>query len=370
MSATLEHPRTSSGRLRVVMAGPLPPAIGGMTSVIEYLSQSRLATDVDLKLFDTKGTAPEGRSLARAVCARLRLWHNWWRTLSGGHTLAHIHTCSGLSYFLDGSLLVLARIRGVPGILHIHGGRFDQFLDSLPHAAAWLARWVARRAARIVVLSPTWQERLSSRLPGARLVTVENGVVLSPSGSSGPNGRTPTILFLGNLSRGKGVWELLTAVSRIETASRVVFVGGEEEAGIVQALRLRAAELKVADRVVFAGRAVGADKYAWLNEADVFALPSHAEGLPMSLLEAMSVGLPVVTTPVGAIPSLIRAGHNGLIVPPGDVDALRDALEKLLRDPGLRDRLGKEGQQLVRAHYGVDRAAAKLSELYRRIAER
>ncbi|HZR04065.1 MAG TPA: hypothetical protein VFA81_12945, partial [Burkholderiales bacterium] len=124
-----KHPevfqRPTGARLRVVMAGPLPPAIGGMVTVIDDLSKSQLAKDVELVLFDTKKTTPAGRSLLHAVHSRLRLWARWWAALRGETSVAHIHTCSGLTYFLDGSLLFIAGIRGVPALLHIHGGLFE-----------------------------------------------------------------------------------------------------------------------------------------------------------------------------------------------------------------------------------------------------
>jgi len=99
------------------MAGPLPPLVGGMSTVIEDLSRSSLAREVDLVLFDTRKPTREGRRLVEALGARLRLWRAWWASLGGTgradrrRTIAHIHTCSGLSFFLDAAYLLLAGLR-------------------------------------------------------------------------------------------------------------------------------------------------------------------------------------------------------------------------------------------------------------------
>lgn len=340
-----------------------------MTTVIDDLSRSRLAREIDLLLFDTKKSTAVGRSLWQAMTARIRLWRDWWLALGGTPSVAHIHTCSGLSYFLDGALVVIARLRGVPSIVHIHGARFDAFLDGLSPPAAWIARCIARTAARVIVLSEEWQGRMLTRLGNARLAIVENGIALVEPGtrSVGNTVRLPKILFLGNLGKRKGVWELLDAFAALTPHCRLALVGGEEDHGVTDAVRAKCRALSIDERVEVPGPVHGAEKYRWLQEADIFVLPSHAEGLPMSLLEAMSAGLPVVTTPVGGIPSVIRSGENGLLVPAGDVPALTEALCHLLQSASERRRLGSAAQALVTERYGVDRAAGQLLEIYREL---
>jgi len=366
-----KHPevfqRPTGARLRVVMAGPLPPAIGGMVTVIDDLSKSQLAKDVELVLFDTKKTTPAGRSLLHAVHSRLRLWARWWAALRGETSVAHIHTCSGLTYFLDGSLLFIAGIRGVPALLHIHGGLFEDFLRKLSAPARWLARVIARRAAVVIVLSASWREKLSPLLPGAKLIVIENGIALPGDHATRPPWKIPSILFLGNISIAKGVEDLIEAAARLTVPYRLVLVGADDPEGMTTRLKARAAELCIDRHIVFAGPAYGMDKHQYLREADIFVLPSHAEGLPMSLLEAMASGLAVLSTRVGAIPSVLTHEENGLLVDARDVRGLSAALERLLRDERLRKHLASNAQQLARTHYSVERTAAELMNVYRRV---
>lgn len=355
--------------LNVVMAGPLPPAIGGMATVIGDISQSSLADRVALVPFNTAKQTSEGRSLLTGIVARVSLWKRWASALRGkGQSVAHIHTCSGLTYFLDGTLLIIARLLAQPVVLHIHGARFDRFLDELPAPLLFLARWLARRANRVVVLSETWKETLTDRLPGAQLSVIANGVPVRDQPVEAENAtQTVFILFLGNLSQRKGVWELIDAMRAVPVEATLALVGGEDDPGISDAVQTRINEAGMTDRVKLIGPAYGEDKHRWLEKADIFVLPSHAEGLPIALLEAMGGGIPAVVTAVGAMPTVINDGVQGKVVPPGDVDALSAALTALVNDPALRRTMGEAARKRCLADYGVERSAENYLRLYSEI---
>ena len=352
--------------MRVVMAGPLPPAIGGMSTVIDDIAHSSLAKNVDLVLFNTAKNTPEGRPLIKAVAARFALWRSWWNILSpAGRTLVHIHTCSGLSFFLDGIYLLIARLKGVPAVMHVHGARFDDFLDRLSPLTLLIARFIARRADRVVVLSQEWQNKLSARLPGASLSVIANGVSIPGRASAEKKTGEIIILFLGNLCQRKGVWDLLACSGKLPPAARLVLVGGEEDPGIAEQIREQLARDGMQDRVELTGPLTGDAKFGWLYRADIFVLPSHAEGVPISMLEAAAAGLPLVVTPVGGIPSVLSDGKQALFVKPGDRDALCSAITRLIADPELRQRLGHAAKEHVLQRYGIENSARLYLELYR-----
>lgn len=358
-------PTTPSPRLRVIMAGPLPPAIGGMASVIGALGQSALAQNTELKLFDTGKKTREGRSLLEGVRARWTLMREW-RAMMRPHRadIAHIHTCSGLTFFLDGLLLLVARQPGRRTILHIHGARFDQFLDGLNPVLLGLARFLARRADTVIALSDDWRQRLQSRLPGSHIQVLANGVP-EPLGAID---RGPTIrarfLFLGNLCKRKGVHVLLDAMELAREPWLVQLAGGDEEPGFTDWTRREIERRNLHARAQLLGPVVGTAKDQLLLQADGFVLPSLAEGLPMSMLEAMAARLPVVVTTVGAMPEVITDRGTGLLVPPGDAAALAAALDQLAHSHGLRSTLGQAAHTLYRARYSVDAMARNLMRIY------
>ena len=360
---------TATGDKRsVLMAGPLPPAVGGMTSVLCDL-EAKLRDSMTVTLFDTAKSTSPNRSLFDAIGARWRLWRRWLDVLRQARpTVVHIHTCSGLSYFLDGILLLLARSKSVPVILHIHGGRFDKFLDELNFAGAWFARAVARRAAFVVVLSDLWRDRLAARLPGARLAVIENGVPIpaQPGRASPP----PLVLFLGTVCAAKGVEDLIRAASACSQTANFAIVGPLDDAPFVARMRQLRTELGLENVVDIAGPAHGAKKHEWLARAHVFVLPSHIEAFPISVLEAMAAGVPIVATAVGAIPSMIESEQSGLLVNVGDVPALSAAITRLLSDRALSNRLADNARSRCVERYSIERAACEVRRLYVDAAQR
>lgn len=366
MSTTLTDLHRPQPLLRVVMSGPLPPAIGGMASVLGALGQSELAQRTDLALFDTGKKTREGRSLWEGIRSRWSLMRAW-TTLLRRHRadMAHIHTCSGLTFFLDGLLAWLARRQGCRVVLHIHGGLFDQFLDGLNPLMRAIARHIARRADLVIVLSDDWQQRLAQRLPGSRMAVLPNGVAEPVGQASRDPLAPPTFVFLGLLSTLKGVPVLLEALSRSTADWRVLLAGNEGEPGFSDRLRADIAQRGLGERMQLLGPVVGPAKDHLLLQADGFVLPSLAEGLPMSMLEAMAARLPVVVTTVGAMPEVIEDGVDGLLVPPGDAAALAAALDRLAQQPpAQRAAMGRAAHAKYRARYSVDAMAQRLLQLY------
>lgn len=350
--------------LSVVMAGPLPPAVGGMASVLGALQASTLPRRVDLALFETGKTTPPGRPLWQGIAARLALMARWWKLLGRRpRPLAHIHTCSGLTFFLDGALLVLSRLRGSPVVLHVHGARFDEFLDGLPAPLAALARWLGRRATVVIVLSPEWQERLARRWPGARLQVVGNGVA-APRLAQDVGARAVRYAFLGNLGQRKGVPVLLQAAALARQPWTLELAGGEEEPGFAAWTDAEIQRLGLQARVRRLGPLVGDAKLEWLAGSQGFVLPSLAEGLPMALLEAMAMALPSVVSAVGAMPEVVRDRVEGRVVPPSDAAALAEALDELATVPGRRVDMGLAGAERCRSLYGIERMVDSLVGVY------
>lgn len=168
-----------------------------------------------------------------------------------------------------------------------------------------------------------------------------------------PENPVPVVLCLGRLAPAKAQHLLLEALGRLKeggAAFRAVFAGGGPDR---QSLEDLARRLGLSGDVEFTGP-LGQDGVRELyRNADVFALPSFAEGLPVVLMEAMAMGIPCLTTHIAGIPELVRHGENGLLVPAGDVDALTAALGRLLAEPALRAGLGGKARESVLAGYDL-----------------
>ncbi len=174
---------------------------------------------------------------------------------------------------------------------------------------------------------------------------------------------TPHIVCVGRLVKLKGQALLLEAFAELcrrGLAGTLTLVGDGPSRAELERL---ARHLGISERVTFTG-AVGQDELRSIyRSADAFCLPSMAEGLPVVLMEAMAFEVPVVTTQIMGIPELVEDGRTGLLVAPGRTDALVEALERLLSDQPLRERLGREGRRKVLAEYDVNRSASRLREI-------
>lgn len=266
---------------------------------------------------------------------------------SGRLDLVHINLASNGSTYRKLVIAAVARTLGVPYVLHLHGADYRTFWsDKRP----WLSqriRTMFEGAARIVVLGRVWRDFVAARAPAAA-----DRIVIVPNASAPPvlphigGGETAHILFLGRIGDRKGVPQLGEALFRMKDLPgwRATIAGD----GHVEAARARATDYGLTDRVELPGW-VGPERVARLiASADILVLPSFSENLPVAIIEAMAAGVAVVATPVGAVEDIVADGETGLLVPPGDVDALAMALTRLVEDPALRQRLGQAGLALHR----------------------
>lgn len=173
------------------------------------------------------------------------------------------------------------------------------------------------------------------------------------------------VTYVGKLVPRKGVDILIEAMGLLAARPGGAPLLAAAGAGEMRpALERRAAELGLADRVRFVGK-VDHDRVGrWMAAGDVFVLPSHSEGLPTVVCEAMNCGVPVVATAVDGTPEIVRDGRTGLLVPAGDAPALADALARVLDDPDTARRMGEEALRIGRAEYTWTANAATMEAIY------
>jgi glycosyltransferase involved in cell wall biosynthesis len=176
--------------------------------------------------------------------------------------------------------------------------------------------------------------------------------------------RPMRLLTVGRLGPEKGHLVLLEALAKLRAG------GGQAELTLVGegpqriAIEEATGRLGLRGAVTLAGAVGQDDIQEYYEAADVFVLPSLAEGLPVVLMEALAGGVPVVASGIMGIPELVRNGETGLLVPPADAEALASALARLARDGDLRQRLAAAGRELVRESHDLEKSAARVAELF------
>jgi glycosyltransferase involved in cell wall biosynthesis len=282
--------------------------------------------------------------------------------------VAHVNITGRGSTVRKIVLLAVARALGLRYVLHLHDYDYGDYHS---RRSAFLKRLIAtvfRRAAIVLVLGRRDQEDIARRfdLPKDRVIVLHNAVpdplpicITAPP----PTARACHLLFLGRLSARKGVPELLRALashSMRDQRWRATLAGD----GPIDEYRKLAAELGILERVSLPGWVDEAGVKSLCADADVLVLPSHAEGLAMSVLEGLSHGLAVITTPVGAHLEVIEPEVSGLFVPPGDVAALAGALARVVEDETLRKRLAKGARQRFLAEFDVRGYSSQLTQIH------
>jgi len=289
-----------------------------------------------------------------------------WVRLTTGASILHLQVSRRSSFTRKGVLLVIGRAMGMHTVLHHHGSEFIEFYHaSSPRMQAWV-RWLIAHADVNIVLGERWNRFLVDELAGdpARNMVMYNG---TPDPGSDMQDRDPwNLLITANLSARKGVDELLKAVKTLVGQGhpvRLTLAGG----GQVEHYRAEAARLGIADRCQFPGWLDGDQVRQLMLTHGILVLPSHKEGLPMAILEALGAGLPVIATPVGSIPEVLKDGETCLLVEPGQAEALAQAIARLASDETLRAGLRQKGRALFQQRFNLDPYMRELVALYDRL---
>jgi glycosyltransferase involved in cell wall biosynthesis len=248
----------------------------------------------------------------------------------------------------------------------MHGGRY--YASRLRRRLALRAA-IALSAATVAVSSPLAQA-ISDDLgvKRSRILTVPNGVrYVAPERVTlrdelGLHADDCLIVAVGNLYPVKGHQHLVDALALIATKYPRLHVAIAGRGGLDDVLRSRAADFHLTDRVHLLG--LRSDIPAILAAANVFALPSLSEGLPMALIEAMFAARPIVATEVGEVGVALDGGQAGVLVEPGNVHALAAALDALLAAPARAKTLSERAAGRARAHYSSSRMIARYANLY------
>lgn len=329
--------------MRVLMLGPDLQVRGGVAAVENALIDS-LPPEIQVTQLPTMVEGSNWRKLVIFVQAIVRTFAQLRRRPD----VVHIHFASYGSTFRKVLLARLALAQGARVIMHAHGGGFREYWAGLaaPTRAAILQ--TLSRVHCLIVLGEVWREFFASLgVPRERIVVLPNPVALPASVPQRLGRSHVRLAYLGLFARTKGVFDLVDALSRLSPEclgrTRLVLAGNGDLAGVRDLAERRGLARFVEVREWLAP----AERDRLLASADAFVLPSYLEGLPMSLLEAMAWGLPVITTGVGSIPEHVRNGVQGLLVQPGDVSELAGAIARIVMDDSLRARMGEQARRAV-----------------------
>lgn len=357
---------------RIWLVSPAPSSRGGVAAVARQMSSSALARQYRLSIFPTYRAGSIPGRLYRAAVGLTMIAVG---LLVRPPDLVHMKLASRGSFARKLVVGVLCRVRGVPVLVHVHGGGFDQFVAGSPAPVRRLARWLLEGSPQVLSLSERWAAKLRPLFPRAPIDVLANPVEVARFAdlaearfrdhARGETVAPPTALFLGELLERKGVYDLVAAWPAVTSAvpgAWLVLAG----TGEIEGVRAAAAAAGVGDQVETPGWIDFDEKRRRLRAATVFVLPSYTEGVPISLLEAMAAGLPSVVTPVGGVLDAVSDGQEALVIAPGDRDALARAIIQVLDSPDLARALAGTARLRVEA-FDIAAYVERLDRIYRSI---
>lgn len=289
-------------------------------------------------------TVTNGQVKKLLVLCKAILQFLYWMLFHPEIKIVHVQGSVGASFWRKAIFIYIAKFFHKKVVWHMHAGRFAVFYQQHRYAV----RKVVNKSDVIIALSEYWKEYFKNEFPTKRVEIIKN-VISAPRVHKQQTGYF-TLLFLGLLGKNKGIYDLLECIRdhKVEFQGKLkLYIGGNGE---IEHVKQLIKEYGIADIVIFEGWVSGDKKIELLNKSDAYILPSYKEGLPISILEAMSYGMPIISTPVGGIPEIVSNGENGYLVEPGNKEDIYKAIISLLNDSDLRNRMGSVSLSRVGEH--------------------
>ena len=277
--------------------------------------------------------------------------------------ILYLHVSERGSLVRKGLLTFVAGARGVPVILHHHGAEFNAYYEGLNKGRKAWVRKILKRADLNLVLSKAHMRDILEKEPEAKVDFLYNTTAVRSRNEYRASSRR--IVTLGRLGERKGTWDFLTALAEIQDElpeDIEVWLCGD---GDLEQVRKMVGEKGLKSRVKHVGWIGGKEKADCLKNAMMHVLPSYSEGLPMSILETMSWGIPNVSTRISSIPEVIGDQENGLLIQPGDVEGLKSSILRLVHHEELRLQMSGRAYDTIRERFSMDTGMERLEMLCR-----
>ena len=346
--------------MRVLVVGPnTKKTRGGVASVVKDIENSKFLTErFQLEMF---ASCMDGNPVVRRLYSVMEYLR--FLRICKNYDLFHIHAASRGSTLRKGLYVRAAKRRGKKVILHIHGGKYMAYYEAASKSMQKKIVRILQAADVVVALSDNWKQIFEETFGLPNCVSVPNSVdtdALSCVDSSKQN--TNHFVSMGRLGKLKGTYDLVAAVEKAkETLPELkVYLAGDGE---VEQFRKLVKEKGLQKHIEILGWVGFEKKVELLQQCATMVLPSYHEGLPMAILEAMACGKVILSTPVGAIPEVVRP-ENGILVAPGDVDALAEAMVRIARNPQMVQDMAVRNIEQIKNNYSVKAMHEKLAELY------
>lgn len=354
--------------MKVLMIGNHESVHGGITSVIQQmLTHNWSSDDIEMKFLATYRGGNTIKKIAYFSESLLKLCY---RICFDKPDIVHIHMSHHGSFDRANLIQRICKANKISVIIHLHGSEFEKYYLGCNSKKQNKISGFFNASDAVIVLGEKWKEFISTIATTSKVKVFNNSIEI-PKNQICINEREVKFLFLGVLFERKGVMDLLHAISMIykELESNEIKISfniagtGPEESKLKEYVQ----KAKIEKYVNFVGWISGEEKKRMLLNNHVLVLPSYNEGLPIAILEAISFGLPIISTNVGSIEEAVINNENGFLFTPGDVEALANSILKLFSDANLRYRMSKKSRTLAEEKFDDKKYFRRMELLYKKV---
>ncbi|MEM5600083.1 glycosyltransferase family 4 protein [Bacillus cereus] len=339
---------------------------GGITRVVKNYIQAGLNEKTNLEYFPTYYGSNHFVNIMYFIVQYIRLFFRL-NVLGHKYDVAHIHMSYRGSFVRKRQIIELLNRKNIPIILHMHGSQFKDFYNESSDKRKEQIIDTLNKVTVILALGEQWKEYYES-ICETEVVSLDNAVF--PKQVSNDSEERIYITTMGVLSERKGTYDLIEVGAKlkgkIDSKYKFVLAGDGE----IEKAKQKISELELDDLFILPGWISDDKKIEDIYQKSIiYILPSYNEGMPMSILEAMSYGLPVISTNVGSIPSVVEK-ENGFITNPGDIDELKNKIIYLLNNSEINNSMSERNVEKINLKYNVYNSLDHVYLLYKKVAKK
>lgn len=337
---------------KILTIGPDPKLKGGMSTVIFCLSRM-------MQPFNIIVTNKQGTKIWKLYLFFASIVEIFFYCIFRDVRIVHIHSSNYIDFYRNSVYVVLCKLLSKKVLLHIHGSLFDRFYNKHPY----YVKAICRRADALVTVSSCFVAMLRQYDLNKNIYCLPNCIYQPKVCRKTRYSSKLRLLFVGRIDNVKGIFDVLDCLYKYkqQLQNRVeLHIAGVGDGDRFQKM---VSDYGLSSVVIQHGWVDGKKKEELFSSSDIFIHPSHFESFGISILEAMSYGLPVITTLIGGIPDFFEDGKNGVAVSPGNIDEIYKAILLFVNDSSCISRMGDKCKETSLKYSPVE-IENKLQEIY------
>lgn len=350
-------------KIKVITCGNHPQNKGGITSVIhQILSYDWNTAGIEMHFIPTYYSGNVFIKMAFFAQAYISLF---MRFIVDKPDIVHIHMSYKGSFTRANAIHIMCKKFNIRDIVHLHGSQFEKWYNSLTDSKKKKVVKLFDETDAAVVLGNKWSNVIKKIAPNSHIVIINNAVHI-PENQVEWNEDFFHLLFMGVLIKRKGIEDLINSIKLLRNSNRIgkirltIAGTGTDE----NTLKNLVKNYKLDEYIEFSGWIGNESKEKYYMNSQAFILPSYNEGLPVSILEAMSYGLPIIATNVGDVADAVLEGKNGYLLNPGDSENLANKIYELSQSKDTFEKMSWESRNITEKYFSESDFFQKIEKLY------